>query len=246
MNFTLLSLVLASSLTLAPVAVGNQTYDTTAQVRDLSGETSPLKATGFGYYRVTISPEGRSIKCSLVGSLRNVSAKTILYFEAVLKIGSERGGCLDWTYQEDFIFDQNMMYQGSQYDLTENWPTIHSDQPNNFALGEAHADFTVTFVLFADGSYWGKSRSVEDLPAQRRSRIAFMKSLIYAFNEGGGAAVIQSVDDQLANPQISGLQRMLLFETKDKIQKNTLDGLLQEFRQRLATVEQRKSLVDQR
>jgi hypothetical protein len=91
-NYTKAYLLLLAFLLTHPIidAAPFQTSNSKAQLNDRSPAGSPLRATGLASFHDVISASTISLKCSLQGSLTNVSSKTVVAFEAALDISSGR------------------------------------------------------------------------------------------------------------------------------------------------------------
>jgi len=220
-----------------------QAFDSKAQLSDRSAADSPLRAAGTASFHIDISADSKSIKCSLQGSLTNVSSKTVVAFEAALDISSDRGGCYHYDYRIDYIFNENMLTPGAKYDLSRDWNPVEWNYDGKMRVGEAEANFKVTFVEFSDGSSFGKSHWSNDLLNERKSEIQLMSSLLKAFDEGGTPALVKTIDDRLAQHTDPQSVWTLLFATKNQIEEKGANAAIEELHKRLATVEERSNLL---
>ena len=220
-----------------------QTFDSKAQLNDRSAAGSPLRATGLASFHDVISANTISLKCSLQGSLTNVSSKTVVAFEATLDISSGRAACFHFDYRIDYIFTENMLTPGTKYDLTEDWNPVELENHGKMLVGEPQFNFNVTFVEFSDGSSFGKSRLSGDLSHERKTKMQSMNSLLKAFDDGGGPAMIRTIDDRLAQDTDTQSVLIFLFDIKGQIEEKGAEAVVEDIHKRLAIVEERSNLL---
>jgi hypothetical protein len=136
-----------------------------------------------------------------------------------------------------------MLTPGAKYDLTEDWNPVELENDGKMLVGEPQVNFKVTFVESSDGSSFGKSRLSDDLSHERKTKIQLMNSLLKAFDDGGGPALIKTVDDRLAQDTDTRSVLGFLFNIKSQIEEKGAEATVEDIHKRLAIVEERSNLL---
>ena len=216
-----------------------QTFDSTAQLNDLSDKNSPLRATGQASFHTVLSTNRERAECSLAGSVTNVSSRTIVAFEATLDLSSEFSGCQHSDFTMDYFFDTNLMPPGTHRDLTLGGPPEESEYSGTSVRREPRAQFRVEFVQFADGSSFGKSPWSENLESERRAQVELIKSLLHAFGNGDASALTAEVKRRLAGNETPRYLFTLLLQTNETIERRGADAAVDDLHKWFANAEKR-------
>jgi hypothetical protein len=70
-----------------------------------------------------------------------------------------------------------------------------------------------------------------------------MNSLLKAFDDGGGPAMIRTIDDRLAQDTDTQSVLIFLFDIKGQIEEKGAEAVVEDIHKRLAIVEERSNLL---
>jgi hypothetical protein len=168
----------------------------TIPLTDDAPSDCPLKASGrFVVYEVMLQ-DSMKISWSFNILISNIGPKDILAYEAEIDATPEHGLPLDQINRPDFFFDRAIMKSGGERTLRlEPGPTTEFGY--NPSIQEPHtpnASFTVSFIEFADGTTYGKSKWGQSLPEARRAFLIQLQKLEESYKTGGGTALKNSLD----------------------------------------------------
>lgn len=199
------------------------------QLRDISSEGSPLRASGAVSFENNAS-EVIPYTYRVEGSVRNLSDKAVLLMVVHFESSGVRGPSLSYTYQEDHFFGSDVLESGNFEDLRSSplrfGDTMVNGRPVEYVAessGPPTATAQVVFVQFVDGSIWGDSELARDALNDRVQTLQELHRLEEMFRSEGGQVFKKELSKHDDLPCINSL----MSRCKDNASSTCLhDGVL--------------------
>jgi hypothetical protein len=196
---------------LLQAAPQSQVLKTELPVSDKSPAGVPLQVAGKAIVSSEITSQGIESTAELTATLKNISTKPIMAFEAITDLSPSYGGGDRMTSHDDYFFSDSLLTPGSSTEIAiaphkEIAFWNRAEHPANFddihQLDQARADVKVTFVQFADGTTFGVSPWASTLTATRENMMALMRGLLLAYDKDREAGLKSAIEKELAKPKI--------------------------------------------
>lgn len=229
----------------------NRFSEVKATVADKSVPDAPLRAIGDAAMTTEITSQGVESTEELSAILENISAKPILAFEIVIDLSSNYIGGSRHTHRSDYFFDDSPLMPGSKADIAAEsgkqvvpWqeffpPTTLEDIPTR----PVHADVTVSFVQFSDGTTFATSQWSIELAAQRRDLISLMRGLLRAFDEDGEPGLESAIAKEQSKRPLPIERMSYLSQIEQTLREKGASATVQYLRDRLANAQRRLTML---
>jgi hypothetical protein len=131
----------------------------------------------------------------------NNAMKGVLAIVVVVQLCDSRGQVLPITTRQDYVFKHGVIGPGNDRGIAfAEWPlelpqSIGSVTAHREANVTPHAEGSVKFVQFDDGSIWGDPQAAKRMLAERPEKLAFLQHLVDVYNMDGEAAFAGTLDD---------------------------------------------------
>ena len=220
-------------------------------VSDKSATGAPLHATGSAAVSIRITTEGVESTAELKGTVKNVSAKPIMAFEAVIDLFPSYGGGDRVFLHFDYYFSKESLIPNaaSEIALGPHKEVVHWNKPEHpITLDDIHqppdarADVTVTFVQFADGTTFGVSQWGSSLTAQRKSLVDIMRGLLFAYDRDGEAGLKSAIGAVTARPDLPSEIYSSATDIDQKLRKNGAAATVEYLKDSLANAQRHSTM----
>jgi hypothetical protein len=240
----MMHLIVQGTILILLLQVGpqSQSRKTELPVSDNSSAGSPLHAVGNATLSSAITSKGIESITEMTATLKNISAKPIMAFEAVTDLFAAYGGGESMTTRVDYFFDGSLM-PGSTSEIAIpphktivfwNGAEHPSTLDNSHITSRPRADVSVTFVQFADGTTFGASQWAGNLTDQRKWLAEIIRNLLRAFDADKEAGLKSAIEETRSRPELPTEISSSLSMIKQKFQEEGALATVQYLKDRLA------------
>ena len=149
----------------------------------------------------------------LYAAVRNMSAKGILAFFAIIEPTDSRGQSVPCHSRADFVFKEfPLAPQADRFAC----PMDTSTGPNEPGATVVKAEGAVLWVQFEDGSTWGDAESGKQILSVRSRKLAFLQKLVADYYDNGETSFKAMLNDQNLDPRIWAVAGCLVEDAKSQ------------------------------
>jgi hypothetical protein len=184
------------------------------EISDQSAPGSPLSL------KVTVDSEDSGQFVNVLA--HNNSMKGVLAIVATVQITDSHGQVLPISTMQDYVFKNGVIGPGNDRGIAfADWPlqlsqvqvigidtAAHPDVHRDVNVAP-HAEGTVRFVQFEDGSIWGDPQAAKRMIAVRPDKLLFLKHLVDVYNTGGEVAFATALDGAYAGRSATFVMSMV-------------------------------------
>jgi hypothetical protein len=174
------------------------------EISDQSAPGSPLSL------KVTVDSEDSRQFVNVLAH-NNSMKGGVLAIVATVQITDSHGQVLPISTMQDYVFKNGVFGPGNDRGIAfADWPlqlsqvqvigidtAAHPDVHRDVNV-TPHAEGTVRFVQFEDGSIWGDPQAAKRMIAVRPDKLLFLKHLVDVYNTGGEVAFATALDESYA------------------------------------------------
>jgi hypothetical protein len=254
-----LSLFLKSRAVAAALAVLALSYPAPAQIHDelsmdvtdVSDPDAPIKVSaGKIAFKQDVFADYVKAACTAHIELTNVSWRTVLAYEVLVRATPHYQGGVNRTDRNDGFFSANATFvAGSQevlnYDCSSKTAISNKDGPlTPHRHTEApEATFKVLFVEFVDGATYGSSEWGDRLHEGRAATIESMKGLLQAYQRGGEKSLRSTLAAALARSDDPPYAQDALRILQEKLDSDGINALITTLEARLKAAEMHTKMM---
>ena len=144
----------------------------------------------------------------LYAAVRNVSAKGILAFFAIIEPTDSRGQSVLCHSRADFVFKESPLAPQA-----ERFACLMDASTSATVINAVGA---VVWVQFEDGSTWGDAESGKQILSVRSQKPAFLQKLVAEYYDNGETSFNAMLNDQNLDPHIWAVAGCLVEDAKSQ------------------------------
>ena len=214
-------------------------------VTDVSDPDAAIKVSaGKIAFKQDVFADYVKTACTAHIELTNVSWRTVLAYEILVRATPHYQGWVNRTDRNDGFFSPNATFvAGSQevlnYDCSSKTAISNNDGPVTPQRHTAapEATFKVLFVEFVDGATYGSSEWGHRLHQGRAATIESMKGLLQAYQRGGEKSLRSTLAAALAGSGDPPYTKDALSLLQEKLDSNGVNALISTLDTRLRAAE---------
>jgi len=199
-----------------------------------------------------ITSKGIESAAQLTATLKNISTKPIMAFEAITDLSPSYGGGDRMTSHADYFFLDSLLTPGlsTEINIAPHKEIVfgnRADHPTSFddihQPSQARADVKVTFVQFDDGTTFGTSQWAKTLAAERENMMAIMRGLLLAYDANREAGLKSAIEKEQAKPELPTEVSAHLSLIQTKLLEAGATMAAQYIKDRLANAQRRSNVL---
>lgn len=210
-------------------------------VTDVSDPAAPIKVSaGKLSFKQDVFADSVKTACTAHIELTDVSWRTVLAYEALVRATAHYQGGVDRTDREDDFFEAKPTFvagsrQTLDYDCSSNVAIRRGDSPvkPQRRTGAPEATFKLLFVEFLDGATYGSSEWGDRLHQGRAATIESMKGLLQAYRDGGERSLRNTMAAALAGSDDPSYTKDALRLLQGKLDGKGINALISTLSARL-------------